>query len=349
MPPISLPTVERRYLDNTVLSSYGECPRYALYEYRLGRAPKGSNYPINFGGAYHDFREHLELSYVQYVLEEGREFDDDLAGLIYTMAFSYATRDWSDPPLEHKKSYLDIGRFTETCSEAYDGWKQEKRLDYYKVLGTETPFTLPLPRVLCHTCFEWSDYQRDPETQLWLPGHTHNTCPHCNAKDLHHEYFAGKMDQIIDWNGNLWVRDWKTSGWKPSGGWDKKFNPDHQFSGYTWAAKQLSGRRVQGVIIDIVYNIKTKGPEFHPTMASRSQDDIDNWLEWIEFEYALYRRSEKTGIWPMRTTSCDNWGGCYYRQACNEASWFSIEQWLQERTKYSVWDPMHPERQEEAA
>lgn len=322
---LSLPVHKRTSLDNSILSSTGRCPRLAYYNYHLCRATRTENYPINFGVAYHEFRDSLEKLYQQWVVEEGEDFDE-IIDRFWSVAWSLATKTWVDPPVEHKKSYLDFSRLRSSCEEAFDVWQEEKRLGYYKVIQSETAFQLPLPRRLCHECYQWTTSKR------------------CCNFDTHQEFFTGRLDQIIEWNGRLWIRDFKTVGRKED--WDSKFNPDHQFTGYVWAGKSLSGRAVDGVIIDIVYNIKTKGPEFHPTLANRTNDDIQNWLEWFEFEYANYRRFEATDSWPMRTSACGDYGGCFFRRCCNSGSWDSIEHWLEENTIYSVWDPLNPEREE---
>lgn len=304
MPPVSLPIVERESLDNSILSSVGRCPRLGYYNYVLNRAARADNYPINFGVLYHNFRDSLEKAYHTLVIEGGEKLED-VKETIWNQSWILATRGWTDPPIEHKKGYLDLGRALKTCKEAFESWVEEKSLNYYNIVSTELAFDLPLPSG---------------------------------------RRFCGKTDQVLEWNGRLWVRDFKTVGRKDD--WKAKFNPDHQFSGYVWAAQELSGRRIEGVIVDIVYNIKTKGPEFHPTICSRTSDDLEQWLEWVEFEYDNWERCKAEDKWPMRTTACGDYGGCFFRQCCNRGNWPSIEQWLEERTVFSYWDPLNPEREE---
>ena len=301
---LTLPVHGRRGLDNSILSTHGRCPRLDLFNYHLCRSHRVRNYPIEYGVAYHAFRETLELLYIKWVVEDGQTLDVAMPGL-YTSAFAVATKTWEDPPLEHKKGYLDLGRLRKACEESFRTWVDEKKQGFYKIVGTETAFELPLPSG---------------------------------------RLFTGRLDQILEWNGRLWIRDFKTVGRKDN--WKLRYNPDHQFTGYVWAASQLSGRPIDGVIVDIVYNIKTKGPEFHPTLASRTQDDIDNWIEWVEYEYDNRERCIETGVWPMRTSSCNNYAGCYFRECCSLGSWRAMEEWLLERTIWSVWDPLEPEREE---
>lgn len=305
--PISLPVVEREYLDFSILSTMGRCPRLAFYNYVLNRAPRVKSWPIQYGVAFHRYCDALERFYNQWVVEEQKELDP-LKGIIHQAALAYALKDWEDPPLEHAKSYLDQTRLTKACELRLDSWINEKKTGNIKVIGVEAGFTLPLPSG---------------------------------------RIFAGRIDQVIQWNTRIWIRDWKTVGRKPKGGnFKKKYNPGHQFTGYTWAEQELSGRRVEGVVVFVVYNIASTGPEFYPTLVNRSSGDIEHWLEWAEDAYDEWERRMETGKWPMKTDACDDWGGCFFRDACNSGSWYSIEQWLKQHTINSVWDPLNPEEEE---
>jgi hypothetical protein len=305
---LKLPILEREYLDFSILETHSRCPRLAMFNYVFNRAANTVNYPIQFGSAYHKFRETLEQLYLQWVRDEGTPFEKVDKKLIYESAFAVATRGWEDPPLEHKKSYLDLGRLSKTCKEAFERWVAEKTQGYYKVIATEASFTLPLPSG---------------------------------------RLFAGRIDQVIEWNARLWIRDFKTAGRKPSGGnWQRYFSPNHQFTGYTWAQSELSNRQVQGVIVDVAYNIKSRGPEFYPTMASRTLGDVKFWLEWIEEEYDRYEMHMEKKRWPMNTSACNDYGGCFFTECCNRSDWSSIELWLKENTIHSEWDPLDPEKEE---
>ena len=71
--PTQLPVRDRRSLDNSILESTGRCPRLSCYNYRLNRAGRAENYPINFGVAYHKFRDALERMYIQWCIKEEKE------------------------------------------------------------------------------------------------------------------------------------------------------------------------------------------------------------------------------------------------------------------------------------
>lgn len=305
MPPTSLPVFDRRSVDNSVLSTLCRCPRLTFYNYRLCRAGTKVNYPIQFGDRYHVFRDILEKVYIETVLNQERDFTDELSSQLYKLSEARALDGFNDPPLEHRRSYLDTSRLIETMRAAHDGWEDEKRRNVYTVVSTETPFEVELPSG---------------------------------------RPFAGKIDQILEWNNRLWIRDFKTTSYKPNTD-SETYNPDHQMTGYVWAAQQLSGRKIAGVIVDTVYNIKTKGPIFKPVLASRNSADISHWLDWVEDQYDEWVRRCEEERWPMRTTACGDYGGCFFREPCNSGDWSTIERWLKANTVESHWDPLHPEEE----
>lgn len=338
--PTSLPILERRALDNSIGGTLGRCARLGFYNYAINRSHVARNYPISFGSAYHLFREHLELLYIKHVLEGEQDFSFAKFG-IKSAATSIAIKNWQDPPIEHKKSYLDLKRLKESFDVSFESWVFEKEHGLYKVIATESPFSLELPG--WWRCSRWTEcgFICTDSEEVELDG-----CYECDS-DLERRVFTGKFDQILEWNSRLWVRDFKTTGRKVD--FAKKYNPDHQFTGYTWAAMQLSNRAIDGTIVDILYNTKTKGPDQFPAFASRSSGDIEHWLEWIHDKFFEWESRIRSGIWPMQTTECDHYGMCGFREACVLGDWYQIEEWLKDKTVHSVWDPLNPDLEVEDA
>ncbi|GAH70638.1 unnamed protein product, partial [marine sediment metagenome] len=156
--------------------------------------------------------------------------------------------------------------------------------------------------------------------------------------------YGGRFDQIVDWNGKLWVRDFKTTSMMGAG-FGKRFDPNNQLTGYVWAASQLSGRRVEGVMIEVVYNTKTRGPEYHPFLSTRTRNQVDEWVVGIEHELSVIDGYFQNEIFPKRTSSCNDFAGCFFRDACRKDSWYTRQLWLEESTIESVWDFMNPDKE----
>jgi hypothetical protein len=231
-------------------------------------------------------------------IENGRTDDPKEWEKYHQLAFAVASDGWVDPPLGHKKEFLTVVRLAATCEQAFAGWKQEKLEGRMVVVATEEAFELQLPSGIV---------------------------------------FGGKKDQVVEWNGAAWVRDFKTTSYMGRT-YANKFDPNAQITGYVWATMELSGRRVAGAIIETIYNTKTKGPEHHSFLSTRSQFHIDEWMKDIAAAHSEIERAEAQGYFPKRTSSCDMYGGCIFRTCCSMSSPAAREEWLNNHTVERRWD-----------
>lgn len=309
---MELPVLHREVLDYSILSTFGKCPRKAFYQYVVNRAPLGTNYAIGFGVAYHTFRDTLEVEWQRIEREKGRQEAMDSILLIKDIAVVKATQGWEDPPTTHKKSWMTYDRLIKTLNAGFEHWYQEKSLGIVTVLLTEQPFDLELPSG---------------------------------------RRYGGRIDQIKEIRNKLWIGDFKTTSYMGKS-FARRFDPNHQITGYTWGGSLLSLRRIEGVQIEVVYNTKTIGPEIHTFLSTRSEGHINQWLASVEAEYDQWEKcmaeTPEKGMlaWPMRTTACDDYGGCYFRDACQKEYPAQIERWLDFNTTESIWDFTNPEGEE---
>ena len=235
----------------------------------------------------------------------GVEGDFDEASTCYKIALAIATDGWEDPPLEHSKRFLTRQRLLESCQQGLELWLAEKRNKIFNVLEVEQGFQLPFPSG---------------------------------------RVFGGRFDQILEWNGQLWVRDFKTTS-RMGKSYPRQFDPNDQMTCYTWAASQLSGRPVQGVIIQVIYNTLNKGPEHHQFISTRSDAHIAEWQKNVEREGAVLEAHSAENYFPMRTSACNDFNGCYYRDCCGLSSWKMRDAWLEAHTVESHWDFMNPDEE----
>lgn len=310
--PVPLKVLRPTYptsFDNSVLSTFQRCPRKAFYQYYLHRATKGKNWPIQFGVAYHKFRETLETIYISEVLNGSMELNSETGQAFFEVAWQSALKvegGFEDPPIDHRKSYLHEARLLQSCEKAFEAWVREKRMGKIVVIAPEQPFELELPSG---------------------------------------EKYTGRMDQIVKWSSKVWVRDFKTTT-RMGRTYASHFDPNNQMTGYVWGAQELSGYKVEGVIIETLYNTKTTIAEIHQFLSTRTQAQIAEWVEEQSYEIDRIRQYEKDDVYPKRTVACNDYGGCAFRDACSQSHWHSREKWLEANTIESVWDPMNPEDEE---
>jgi hypothetical protein len=161
---------------------------------------------------------------------------------------------------------------------------------------------------------------------------------------------GGRVDQHISWQGQQWVRDFKTTSRMGPRYWDK-YSPNHQLSGYVWSGQQLSGRKFGGALVEVLYNTKSEGPIIKQQIITRSPGAIKQWEASMYWEHRFIRQMfaarEEMGFlaFPQRTNHCSQYSGCAFRAACQEDSGKDIETWLENYTIHSHWDFTDPDKE----
>jgi hypothetical protein len=315
--------------DNSTRSEYMRCMRLGFYRYGLRRGFDGKNFPIQYGLAYHKYRELIENLM--------RERNTGISYEIHEEASIEAVKGWEDPPLGHRHEYLDLARLAHAFESARKRIEMEQAGRTIVVTRSEDSFDLEFPFGVCKSC-GWA----------YLDGDFCSRCEENSVDQLRH---GGRVDQFIEFNSNLYIRDWKTTGYM-SKHYDKKFDPNAQIQGYVWAGSQLSGRKFQGALIETVYNTKTRGPEIHQHFVDFSNGQMEQWLasQMMHEQYirSSWARVEELGYlaFPQNTAACTSMGLCRFRDACLMGSGREIDSWLESSTIHSHWDFMSPEDEE---
>jgi len=318
-------------MDNSTVSECARCPRRYLYRYGLRRGFTGTNFPIQFGLAYHKYREVIE----ELMLEK----DCDLTDEIHDEAVGFATDGFVQPTPEHKHAHNDLARIYASMTLARERVTREREQGKIVVTKSEDSFDLELPFVICEDC---------GYTSLVLT--TRDACPKCEGILVQARH-GGRVDQFIRMvtlEKGEFVKDFKTTG-QMGKQYDLKFEPNSQMQGYVWSKEELSGVSCDGVLIETLYNTETKGPEIHQTFKSFSQGQQESWMASLMMErqmiQLMWSRVEELGYlaFPQRTQACNDFGGCGYREACLAGGSFEIEQWLKNYTEEQHWDFTNPD------
>lgn len=191
-----------------------------------------------------------------------------------------------DPPVGSSKfDFMTRLRLIQSCTVGYKHWEKEKANGKIEVLSVEQPFNVELK-----------------------PGSGH--------------YTSGRFDQIIRWNGKVWGRDFKTTS-KQLNFYERGTTPNDQFTRYTFAESLLVGERVQGQLIEVLYNSKgTKaganaGPTIQPFIVSRTDFDISDWLTDELFLRDQIQQSREKDVWPKNEKGCTF---CPFHSVCRTGS-----------------------------
>ena len=203
-------------------------------------------------------------------------------------------------------SSTDDYRTKEKCIQVMIDYVKHYPQESFSVVGApehpmiEVPFTLDTGLVTdwCPTCNNFA-----PKVINAIE------CGECGGLLEPIEY-GGIFDGLVDFNGQIWVLEHKTTSQLGSY-YFNQFKPNNQVTGYIWAAEKLSGRKVQGAIINAIGVYKTGATKFERGMTARHAQDIIEWAENVRRVCNQIKRAEKEGF-SMSTGACTLYGMCEY-------------------------------------
>lgn len=129
---------------------------------------------------------------------------------------------------------------------------------------------------------------------------------------------CGHLDRVVEYAGNTYVMDRKTSGSTISTSYFEQYDPDNQMSLYTLASKVIYHTPVKGVIIDAA-QIAVGFTRFSRGFTYRTDAQITEWLDDLGFWMNLQTQLAEEGKWPMNDKSCHKYGGCHFRKVCSKS------------------------------
>jgi hypothetical protein len=151
-------------------------------------------------------------------------------------------------------------------------------------------------------------------------------------------YLCGHMDRLGLFHDDPWINDYKTTKSQVNADFFTRYDPDNQFSVYTFASDIVYHTPVKGLIVDVA-QIGVTFSRFTRGMVHRSKEQHDEWyndFKWWTGQAYIYAEYQH---WPMNTKSCGLYGGCPFRPICGKSP--SVrEQWLKNAYKDRVWDPL---------
>jgi len=150
---------------------------------------------------------------------------------------------------------------------------------------------------------------------------------------------SGHLDRLVDYSGKLYIQDQKTTGSTISTRYFNQYNPDTQMSLYTFAGKSIFNLPVKGVMIDAA-QIAVGFTRFERGFTFRDEGQLNEWFDSAMNTISRARQAVVDNYFPMNPSSCNNFGGCEFRDVCSKSPRVR-EQFLKaDFVKGKIWNPL---------
>lgn len=264
---------------------FSTCPQKFYLSVITGFTPKDVSPHLTFGGAYAAALEAFRSEYFKNPAQLPPDllYDAAVARGLHALILHFGPE---DPPPEQKKNFARcVGAFVEYLFRYPPA--SEHAPPSYNVLGprVEFSFTFEVPE-----CFH----------------------PVTGDPILYH----GRFDQLVDFNGGLFVMDDKTTS-SMGALWKHQWALRSQFTGYVAGARshdlQIVGAIVRGMAI-LTNEFKTE-----EAITYRPQWLVDRWTIRLTHDVKRMLQCWKDDYWPHQgeeSHACYNYGICAYHVLC---------------------------------
>ena len=130
--------------------------------------------------------------------------------------------------------------------------------------------------------------------------------------------FCGYLDRVIEFQGDLYVQDYKTTKSSITSHFFDNYSPDNQMSMYSLAGQIVLSTPLMGAMVTAIQlggTFSRSASGFIP----RTPDQLNEWVEdtryWIDRADQLAERGPESQ-WPMNDATCGLYGGCMFRNIC---------------------------------
>lgn len=295
-----LPGTKIQYAwDSTCLGYIKTCGR--LYQYTIieGWVPKDESIHLRFGNEYHKTLEEYDHARVRQLRHE-----DALREAIHNLLIRIA--DW-DPDTTTKAGHYKNCKSIVQITIDY--------LDHFNQGGDNDPaetYILDSGKPAVELSFRFELDWGPKHRQLDTDGNELETYP---AQPY---LLCGHLDRVVNFNNQLLVMDRKTTTQTPGDYYFKQFEPNNQMTLYTLAGKLVLKSPIRGVVIDAGQVLLEKPNKFIRGFTFRTPAQLEEWLLDLRLILNEAEGYANMNYWPMRDTSCGNFGGCRFRDVCSK-------------------------------
>ena len=288
--------------DSTSLGYLKSCPRKYYYFMLCGYRAKGESVHLRFGQLYHSGLERYDIQRAN--------------GADHAIALREVTR------------YLLLETWDSEAASPWDTQHDKKTRD--TLLRSVIWYLEQYKDDACHTVILNNGR---PAVELSFIFDTGIPTPYGESFLL-----SGHLDRLVEFGGDHYVMDRKTTSGGIGQYYFDGYNPDNQMSLYSLASKVVFNFPVSGVIIDAA-QILVKGTQFGRGITLRTPDQLDEWLDNFEVWMGQVHYFYESQKWPMNESSCNDYGGCAFRKVCSKSA-LVRENFLKTDFEINRWNPL---------
>ena len=156
---------------------------------------------------------------------------------------------------------------------------------------------------------------------------------------------CGHLDRLVQWQGQAFVSDFKTSKYQLDQRFFNQFKPSTQMALYVTAC-HLTAESLQsfpaahGVIIDGV-QLGVNFSRFARSVVSYSLEEVNEYIVGLQYWITQAMDACKSNYFPPNESSCSKYSGCHFQEICSKPP-ARRPAFLEGKFVKRVWNPLNP-------
>ncbi len=287
--------------DSTSLGLLKQCPR--LYQYTMidGWTGRDENIHLYFGQEYHQALQ-------EYDIARNNDHTHDDALRVTIRDLMTRIKEWNPDPLHKAAKYKNRHTLIRAVIWYLEHYRDDKAKTFILDDGTpavELSFRFELD-------FGPNASQEDEAIVRAREQGNFGEVSHIGQPYL----LSGHLDRVVEFQGDLYDMDHKTTTTTPSDYYFNQFEPNNQMTLYTFAGRVILKSPIKGVIINAC-QLMVGACRFVRGFTQRTEKQLEEWLGDLKYYFALAEQYAINNYWPMNDTACDKFGGCKFRGICS--------------------------------
>lgn len=150
---------------------------------------------------------------------------------------------------------------------------------------------------------------------------------------------TGHLDRMVEYSDNIYLQDQKTTGSTLSPRYFLQYSNDNQMLQYSFAGKAIFHLPVKGVMVDAA-QIAVGFTRFERGFLFFDDSQLNEWYEHSMWHIELAQKATRENYFPMNRTSCNDYGGCPFREVCNKSPHVRDQFLKGDFERGKRWDPL---------
>ncbi len=280
-----------------------ECPRKYQYTVIEGWSSREESIHLRFGIEYHQALQDYAIARA-----EGMKHEDGIHEAI--RALHHRVHDWAPDRTTRAGKYKNRETIVGIVIDYLDHFGEADPAETYILEDGQ-------PAVELSFKFELDWGPQGGTTTQYHENYNGDITPYQVSGQPY--LLCGHLDRIVDFAGDLYVMDRKTSVSTIGSYWMDQWTPSNQMTLYTLAGKIMLNSPVKGVIIDAAQVLLEKPNAFSRGFAYRTEDQLTEWLADLRYFLREAEDFATAGYWPQNDTACTKYGGCPFKEVCSKS------------------------------